>query len=190
MLDHVLSVGGTGMLAGATSEIAARARTITVVARRPERWAPPANVSATVVPIAVDWRDEDAAERAVRRSIEAHGPLGAAIIWTHATGSAALTRLVGLIGETSPSARIIQVVGSAAGRPGVDREARRAALLDAADASGLDLRVAVLGFAGEDGNSRWLTHAEISSGVIEVLDGHAAIGVVGRIEPWEQRPVS
>ncbi|MEZ4501001.1 MAG: hypothetical protein R3C39_00010 [Dehalococcoidia bacterium] len=189
MLNHVLSVGGTGMLARATSELASRARAITVVARRPERWEPPSDGSVTVDALAIDLLDADAVEAAVRDSIGRHGAIDEALIWTHPDTSAALTRLVALIAETSPSARVVQVFGSMAGRPGADREADRAALLEEAGATGLELHRVILGWQPDGaGGTRWLTHEEISSGVIAILDGTASLGVIGQLEPWEQRP--
>ena len=45
-----------------------------------------------------------------------------------------------------------------------------------------------LGFQLEGERSRWLTHEEISSGIIEALERQASRSIVGVVEPWEMRP--
>jgi len=45
-----------------------------------------------------------------------------------------------------------------------------------------------LGFVIEDVLSRWLTHQEISNGVIETIQKRKQIHIIGAIEPWEKRP--
>ncbi|MEU3315390.1 hypothetical protein AB0940_21490 [Streptomyces sp. NPDC006656] len=55
-------------------------------------------------------------------------------------------------------------------------------------------RSVVLGWQGAGPNTRWLDHAEISSGVLAALrasrDGRPDAGphVVGRLRPWTDRP--
>lgn len=45
-----------------------------------------------------------------------------------------------------------------------------------------------LGFVIEGSTSRWLTHQEISEGVIRAIQGDQRKTVVGTLEPWEKRP--
>src|SRR5690606_10565489 len=45
-----------------------------------------------------------------------------------------------------------------------------------------------LGFVIEGNRSRWLTHEEISSGVIECVRNGRRRHVVGTLEPWDMRP--
>ncbi|GLV14955.1 hypothetical protein Heshes_26400 [Alicyclobacillus hesperidum] len=50
-------------------------------------------------------------------------------------------------------------------------------------------RQVVLGFVLEpDMTSRWLTHQEISDGVIQAIQNDWERSVVGTLEPWERRP--
>ncbi|WCH45748.1 short-chain dehydrogenase [Lysinibacillus sp. OF-1] len=46
-----------------------------------------------------------------------------------------------------------------------------------------------LGFIMENGQSRWLTHKEISQGVIDAIQYDRSINIVGTLQPWEQRPL-
>ena len=45
-----------------------------------------------------------------------------------------------------------------------------------------------LGFKIIGSHSRWLTHAEISNGVIESLKGNKTKTIVGTLHPWDRRP--
>lgn len=49
-------------------------------------------------------------------------------------------------------------------------------------------RQVILGFVIEGGRSRWLTHQEISDGVLKAVHQDAAWSVVGTVEPWSMRP--
>jgi hypothetical protein len=50
------------------------------------------------------------------------------------------------------------------------------------------LRLAVLGFVVENGQSRWLTDAEISDGVGRALESDDPVTIVGTVTPWSARP--
>ena len=47
----------------------------------------------------------------------------------------------------------------------------------------------ILGFILEDTYGRWLTHEEIADGVIKGIESKRAEWIVGRVEPWELRPI-
>ena len=49
-------------------------------------------------------------------------------------------------------------------------------------------RKVFLGFIIENEHSRWLTHDEISSGVIFQIHSDQSSGIIGQIEPYELRP--
>lgn len=46
----------------------------------------------------------------------------------------------------------------------------------------------ILGFVTEGEDSRWLTHDEISRGVLTAIDGQASRFIVGTVEPRSARP--
>ncbi len=56
--------------------------------------------------------------------------------------------------------------------------------------AGRTYRRVVLGFADGPQGTRWLTHREISDGVLAAVDPRQqdAVTVVGRVTPWSQRP--
>ena len=49
-------------------------------------------------------------------------------------------------------------------------------------------RQVILGFQIEGERSRWLTHGEISQGVLQAIADDAEYHVVGVVRPWERRP--
>ena len=126
----------------------------------------------------VDYHDEAAFVAA----LAAAGPPDLAVAWFHTLKIAAPRRLAERM-----RGRLFQVLGSAVGDPSrPDRLVTAAAI-----AEGLPdcaLRQVVLGFRVEGGRSRWLTDAEISTGVLGAVRTDAALSLVGQIEPWSARP--
>ncbi|MED4701280.1 hypothetical protein P9436_19755 [Lysinibacillus capsici] len=41
----------------------------------------------------------------------------------------------------------------------------------------------------EEGHARWLTHEEISQGVIVAIQQDPPIHIVGTLQPWAKRPL-
>ncbi len=52
----------------------------------------------------------------------------------------------------------------------------------------IDVRTIILGFVIEPSGSRWLTHDEISSGVLAAIEKDRPYAVIGIVEPSERRP--
>jgi NADPH:quinone reductase-like Zn-dependent oxidoreductase len=159
-LGRVLVVGGTGMLAGATVALAARAEALTLVARRPEPLAARTGADA----VALDWAQPDAAARIA--AVPGGHALG--VIWLHdeACGQARAFE-----DRLAPGARLIRVHGSRSTDPAVR------ALREPDPRAGLRRQVVILGWHHDpqapDGQ-RWLTDAEISAGVLAAVD-HPAL---------------
>nr|QQZ48808.1 hypothetical protein JKL49_15675 [Phenylobacterium glaciei] len=53
---------------------------------------------------------------------------------------------------------------------------------------GCELRQVVLGFKVEEAGSRWLTHDEISDGVLEAARADRLLTIIGQTEPWSAKP--
>lgn len=51
-----------------------------------------------------------------------------------------------------------------------------------------ELRQVVLGFKVETEGARWLTHEEISDGVLAAIRGDFVFSVIGQTEPWSLKP--
>ena len=153
---HGVVVGGTGMLAGLTSALAAHGRPVTSIARRS------ADLGPGVTAVRLDYRDNASLSAGLARAVEERGPVDLAVCWIHADAPEAPRTVAGVL---APGARLVQVFGT-----------RAWPLLD------VPLHVAyrqvLLGSRG----GRWLTHDEISAGVLEALDADRPLTVVGERE--------
>ena len=150
---HALVVGATGMLAGLTRELAARGHPVTSIARRP------GGLGTAVTSVPLDYRDSEALSAALARAVEARGPLELAVCWIHTDAPAAPQLVAAWL---APGARLVQVFGTRVW-PLEDvplHVAYRKALLGSTE-------------------GRWLTHDEISAGVLEAVDADQPTRVVG-----------
>jgi hypothetical protein len=155
-MEHALVIGGTGMLAGAVREIVRRAGALTLVARSPESLA--AETGARALPM--DWTRKDSVAHALARLREQPAP-DLMVSWIHDDGLWCLSLFEALL---APGARSIRVHGSGAGDP------RDGIRTDPPPPAGLIRQEVVLGWINQPGARRWLTHEEISRGVLAALD--------------------
>ena len=162
---HALVVGGTGMLAGLTRALAERGHRVTVLSRRGtlpvESSASNSLLQARLSPVAVDYRVSAAFTEALARAVSERGPIELAVCWVHTDGPEAPALVAGAL---KPGARLLQVFGT-----------RIWPLAE------VPLHVAyrqvLLGSVG----GRWLTHDEISTGVLEAIDADHPLRVVGDV---------
>ncbi len=148
---HALVVGGTGMLAGVTTALAARGHPVTVIARRP--------AALGVSQLALDYRDTTALERGLENAVAERGPVELSVLWVHTDGPAAPAAVAE---ATAPGGRVVQVFGT------------RIWPLDPVPVH-VAYRQVLLGSIG----GRWLTNAEISDGVLAAVDADEPVRVVG-----------
>ena len=150
---HALVVGGTGMLAAATRALADRGQVVTCIARRDVR---PGD-GVTVEP--VDYREPELLRDALARATTTRGPIELAVCWIH-TDAPEAPRIVAA--ALAPGARLVQVFGT-----------RLWPLVD------VPLHVAYRQVLLGKRDGRWLTHEEISSGVLKALVADRPVAVVG-----------
>lgn len=174
---HTLVIGGTGMLAGATKWLAEKGHHVSVVSRG--RQSPPELAGRGVRLIAVDYRESQLLRQSVADAISQYGPIELAIFWIHSDAPGAFGIIAdGISRHAEVAWRLIHVRGSAAHlRPEVPPVPTNCLY-----------REVLLGFVAEETESRWLTHEEISGGVIDAIQSDRERTVVGTLEPWERRP--
>ena len=159
---HALVIGGTGMLAGLTRALVARGHSVTSIARRATLLSERACTDQSrglLVPVALDYRDSAALEEALAHVVRERGPVDLAVCWIHTDAPHA----PGLVARAlAAGARLVQVFGT-----------RHWPLAE------IPLHVAyrqvLLGTSG----GRWLTHEEISEGVLAAMDADLPCRVVG-----------
>jgi molybdopterin-guanine dinucleotide biosynthesis protein A len=150
---HALVVGGTGMLAGLTRGLVGRGHRVTSIARGASA------LGEGVTAVAQDYRDAGGLSAALARAIEERGPLELAVCWIH-TDLPDTPRIVA--DALAPGARLVQVFGT------------RVWPLE-----GVPLHVAYRQVVLGSVDGRWLTHEEISSGVLNAVDADRPLAVVG-----------
>ncbi|MEN2977383.1 hypothetical protein P7L78_26840 [Tistrella bauzanensis] len=165
-----LMIGATGMLRAALDAVATRSERVLAVSRHAglslrHRPVSPGDGMAPIVPLDLDWQQPDSFMTGIEAAIEG-ARLDLVVIWMHGSGQEALRRLLRQLAGR-PDCLVVHVLSSAAG----DAAAFRAAL--SREAGGPVLcryRTVKLG-AIMNGLSfdRWLTHEEISRGVIRAI---------------------
>jgi len=173
---RVLIVGGSGMLAGLARELCAHADKVSVLARNEKRIRV---VSDTVDPIVCDYNDGVALAEALSL-IEAPDLV---VAWIHGRAPQARRAFAECV---LAEGRFVQVLGSAHADP-AHRE-RLAEMAKVAEGLPIDYQAVVLGFAVENGASRWLGNEEISAGVLAAIESEEAVSIVGVVEPWSAKP--
>lgn len=133
----------------------------------------------------MDYRDGQRLQAAVQDAIAQHGPIVLAVCWIHSTAPDALEQIAGVIEASSVRCRLFHVRGRATANP-----AEKAKQLPAwlASCPHIQYRQVILGFVVEPWGSRWLTHEEISGGVLEAVESDVLFHIVGTVEPWSMRP--
>lgn len=186
---HALVVGGTGMLRGLTISLASQGYTVSVIARDIHRLRSLADsadrFAGRINPLPLDYRHGEQLRRDLAAAIEQYGPLVLAVCWIHSTAPGALQQIAEVIGVNSVPCRLFHVRGSAVANPA---EGVRRLPEWLSGYPNIRYRQVILGFVVEHGASRWLTHQEISDGVLSAVGEDAPYFVVGTVEPWSLRP--
>lgn len=188
MPDRALVVGGTGMLREVCLWLAARGVQVTVVARTlahlTDLGHAATGLPGSITGIAVDYRASARFRRALEASITRSGPPGLAVCWIHSSAPDALLIVASVLAPGPPRSRLVHVLGSTEFDPAVGHESKRDQLRDL----GVTYQTVALRFVLDAHGPRWLTHNEISRGIVHALLGPAQPVVVGDAAPWHLRP--
>lgn len=176
---EVLVVGGSGMLRPAVHDLLGGGARVFVVARRPQRAASGTTLDDRLVPVAADWEAPERLAASVAAAMSGE-PFDEAILWVHDPPGEDLHEALGSL--LAADATVVHLWGSAARDPsgGPSRPEMYA--------PPRSYRAVVLGFADGPSGTRWLTDREISDGALRGLEHPAELQVVGRTEPWTDRP--
>lgn len=135
--------------------------------------------------IALDYHDTPALRAALEQAVRDHGPIEPAVCWIHGTAPEAPGVVAQYTGTPERPGRFFHVLGSVAADPSRPDPGRRAALERAGP---ILYREVIRGFVIDAGRSRWLTHREISQGVLEAIRADRPRSIVGTVTPWPARP--
>lgn len=163
------------MLSGAAVYFAEAGHLVSVIGRSRDKFDKLQEKSkAPLFPLLGDYRKEEVFQL-VKEAIVARGPFDAIISWCPEYH--VLERIT-CLNATASICRVIQVKGSGRffGDPSI------------ALSEQYMYQEVFLGFKKGQGGSRWLSHEEISTGVIEAFANGERRQIIGQIEPYEERP--
>jgi len=181
--QHILVVGGTGMLADASVALAADCQQLTLIAHTEESLsqltARIASSGINVHQLAYDWARREEFIASIRAHLTRVGFPSLVLAWLHDDSLG----LEVVAAATTPgiACDFYHVRGSRT------KSAMRDAgsLLEAQSLpDGVSYNQIILGYKISSGRSRWLTNTEISAGVLAALGKRRPVSVVGFASPW------
>jgi len=176
---HTLVVGGTGMLAGSTWWLAEQGHVVSVISRGVQQISF-GHIDGRLNPFMVDYRDSKSLSQAIAEAISSYGPIDLAVFWIHTDVPDAFQVISNEIARNAEDPwRLFHVRGSGAHLHPEAPQVPPNCLY----------RQVVLGFVAEEDTSRWLTHDEISGGVIEAIrsDRERSVGEATDVECRQRR---
>ncbi|WP_188454684.1 short-chain dehydrogenase [Virgibacillus oceani] len=180
---HAIVIGGTGMLAKVSHYLAASNFDVSVIARSilkhqglKENCKNPENIHA----ILADYHNGESLNIGIENALHTYGCPSIVVSWIHSTAPNALPLIIRQISVQYSSFpwRLFHIQGSSGFFQKEYTPVSENCLY----------RRVYLGFMIEKSASRWLTHEEISEGVIHAIETDSEKTIVGTVEPWESRP--
>lgn len=175
------------MLKGASLALAARSQVFTSVARTSESLqslhAALDGFAGVHHMLTLDWSNTPEFLSGLARHTAHVGHPSLVVAWLH--DERLLPAVISCVAPRRGSCRFFHVRGSSAADPSqtsalsADTRALRA---------GVNLHQVILGFHVSGEGSRWLTHAEISAGVLSATERQEDMVTVGTTSPWARRP--
>ena len=192
MREHLLIIGGTGMLKQATLHFAQSGQyKISLLARSEDRLNALVKQSDNINPIVADYGQKVAFIQSVKECILKRGHINKAIVWIHDYGKDTLFALTYLISEELKREKEVRVciVYHLLGSAYYDPKKRNVTFGRQLSAfPNIDYRNILLGFVKEKNQSRWLSRDEISLGTIMALEKDLKHHIIGQTNPWDKRP--
>ncbi|GGC78320.1 short-chain dehydrogenase [Thalassobacillus devorans] len=182
-MKHALVVGGTGMLAETTLWLADQGYHVSVVARNKRKMDKVLKRSPhtdQLIPVLVDYKNTEELIHRLSRNFERYGTPRLVVAWIHSDAEKAREVILREIAKASVRFDVYLILGSSHSR----EEFRQK--IDVPEHG--TLHIVQLGFVMEGNRSRWLTHEEIASGVIEAIKKEKMEHIVGVLERWERKP--
>ncbi|WP_019414879.1 hypothetical protein [Paenisporosarcina sp. TG20] len=175
---HALVIGGTGMLADVSLWLVETGYQVSIIGRTMEKHrklVDKASKPEFITSLAVDYSNYLLLEEQVRKTVEENGPISLVVSWSPIRTLEIINQV---LSEQKDSWELYQIKGS---RRFFDNEPP---LSD----SSCQQRSIYLGFTMEGNQSRWLTHNEISQGVITNIKEGNTESIIGILHPYDQRP--
>lgn len=184
-MAHALVIGGTVMLADTSLWLVNDGYHVSVIGRSAHRMEDLRNRTtkpALLTPILVDYCNIALLKEKLEETLEHNGPIELVVAWIHSYADTTLENISNVISiENNGEWKLFHVLGSKANLSEVQEKLKLPARSQ--------YRQIQLGFMMEEGHARWLTHEEISQGVVAAIQQDQPIHIVGTLQPWEKRPL-
>lgn len=178
--SHALTLGCTGMLSAAGMGLEDDGFVVSYLSRSgrlPKR----SNGTAYTC----DWGHEAALRRAAHEAVLRHGVPKLVVAWTHSVSQA--LSLARCLSSPTSNIRFHHILGSSVRDP-ARKDALSRIQLSFSDLPGINWHAICLGFMRSNGQSRWLSHEEISEGTLKAIRLETPIYTIGQTAPWKYRP--
>lgn len=135
-------------------------------------------IAESITCLPLDYHNDDDVKLAIKKTIERNGLITLVVAWIHSSTKDALSLICRELDFLSGTYSVFHILGSKASRMAAQK----------IGGTGCSYHRIILGFILEDTYRRWLTHEEISNGVIKGIESKCDEWIVGQVEPWELRP--
>ncbi|GAA0451603.1 short-chain dehydrogenase [Alkalibacillus silvisoli] len=181
-MRHVLVIGGTGMLYETSLWLSEQAECVSVIGRTKYKMDKLTCESSNINPIIVDYKNEKQLDKQVKKAVKEKGTIDVVVAWIHRVPRKdPLSVIINLMMEDDTGKwDLFHVVGSRSNLSDIKERINTP--------NQCIYHQVQLGFKLDEEGSRWLTHSEISNGVIEAITLKQYEYIVGTLEPWDKRP--
>jgi hypothetical protein len=181
-MSHALIIGGTGMLAPVTEHLCKNYNCVSLICRNVKRIN--SNLK-NVNPIILDYTHYKGLSAGLYSAIERFGNIELVVSWIHSNAPFAPFIVAQKLNSCNTAFQFFDILGSAYAHPAGNSGEREGKFKKNKN---LQYRKIILGFKIENKVSRWLTHNEISSGIIKAIKTGRFETVIGTVMPWDSRP--
>jgi len=157
-----------------------RSKNTTLIARNLDRLEQTATTPNKTKLLSLDYQDSINLKKQLQTASKQNGKFDLAIIWIHGNAPQAP-----YIAAEFVKGDYYHVLSSSHADPSKDNSPRLAKFAGFAD---INYHEVILGFMTDAGYSRWLSHAEISAGVLAAISKKQKRFIVGTLTPWSARP--
>lgn len=172
MKNHILIVGGTGMLKEASLYYANQNFNVSVIARAKSNKLKNLAQHPNIIPVEVDYSNGILLQKQLQETIDQHGPLQTVISWIHGYAQSA-HQVIGEMIYSSPC-HYFHLLGSG----NLEALQKSMNINPLQNFSNIHYHRIVLGHL----SNRWLTHQEISQGVIHAVEEKEDTYIIGSID--------
>ena len=181
-MRHALVIGGTGMLREVCLWLERQDYQVSVVGRNTEKMRHLLNKASNprqFTPLFVDYQNIGQLRKQIAKTIEKNGPIELVVAWIHSHAKEAISSINEVVNDRGKW-ELFHVLGSSTNL----EEIKKGIPVN----DHCSYHQIQLGFVIEKEFSRWLTHDEISNGVVKAIQEKVPKLTIGQIEPWDKRP--